>query len=158
MHLVLPQRELFTRDRLAEILKAKKLDALMEVRNPFDINPGADDEAHLLCTAAFAEDPNVDAVVVGLDPISPMMMTLKECSRPGFDIANENSIANTLAKLAAESEKPIIGIIEGGVLYEPFAEQLMNQEVCTFRATERGVQALVRYIEGRLNADRIRNQ
>lgn len=142
--------------RLADILKAKKLDALMEIRNPFDINPGADDEAHLLCTAALAEDPNVDAVVVGLDPLSPMMMALAECSRPGFDIKNDKSIANTLPKLAAEVEKPIIGIIEGGALYDPFAEQLMNQGVCIFRACDRGVMALVRYVQGRLHAERIR--
>ena len=33
--------------RVGEILSAKRLDALVEVRNPIDINPGADDEAHL---------------------------------------------------------------------------------------------------------------
>ncbi|MCX7168747.1 MAG: CoA-binding protein, partial [Proteobacteria bacterium] len=57
-----------TRERLVAILASKKLDALMEVRNPFDINPGADDEAHLLCTEAMAAEPGVDSVVVGLDP------------------------------------------------------------------------------------------
>lgn len=147
-----------TEARLADILKAKKLDALMEIRNPFDINPGADDEAHLLCTAALAEDPNVDAVVVGLDPLSPMMMALAECSRPGFDIKNDKSIANTLPKLAAETEKPIIGIIEGGALYDPFAERLMNQGVCIFRACDQGVMALARYVQARLHAERIRSR
>ena len=145
-----------TVERLAEILKAKKLDALMEVRNPFDINPGADDEAHLDCTAAFAEDPNVDAVVVGMDPISPMIMGLEQSSRPGFDIGNDNSQANTLPKLVEATDKPIIGVIEGGSLYDAYAARLMNQEVCIFRATERGVHALSRYVAGRLNADHIR--
>ena len=147
-----------TLERLAEILRAKKLDALMEVRNPFDINPGADDEAHLDCTAAFAQDPNVDAVVVGMDPISPMIMGLEQSSRPGFDISNDNSQANTLPKLVETTDKPIIGIIEGGTLYDAFAARLKNQEVCIFRATERGVHALARYTAGRLNADRIRRK
>ena len=147
-----------TLERLGQILKAKKLDALMEVRNPFDINPGADDEAHLDCTAAFALDPNVDAVVVGMDPISPMIMSLEECSRPGFDLNNENSQVNTLPKLVAATDKPIIGIIEGGTLYDAFAARLMDQEVCIFRCCERGVHALVHYVEGRLNGDRIRKQ
>ena len=48
--------------RVEEILVAKKLDALVEVRNPIDINPGADDEAHLQITEAFLQDPNIDAV------------------------------------------------------------------------------------------------
>ena len=39
--------------RVEEILVAKRLDALVEVRNPIDINPGADDEAHLQITEAF---------------------------------------------------------------------------------------------------------
>ena len=147
-----------TRERLAQILKAKKLDALMEVRNPFDINPGADDEAHMDCTAALAEDPNVDAVVTGMDPSSPMIMSLEESSRPGFDINNERSQTHTLPKLVAETEKPIVGIIEGGSRYDKFAEKVMNQEVCTFRSCERGVHALARYVEGRLNAARIRNK
>ena len=45
------------------------------------VNPGADDEAHVQCTAAFAEDAEVDAVVVGLDPLSPAMRTLAQCGR-----------------------------------------------------------------------------
>ena len=145
-----------TLERLGEILKAKKLDALMEVRNPFDINPGADDEAHLQCTAAFAADPNVDAVVVGMDPISPMIMALEQSSRAGFDINNDGSQANSLPKLVASTDKPIIGIIEGGSLYDAFAARLMDLEVCIFRSCERGVHALVRYVEGRLNSERIR--
>jgi len=146
-----------TLERLGEILKEKKLDALMEVRNPFDINPGADDEAHLQCTAAFAADPNVDAVVVGMDPISPMIMALEQSSRQGFDINNNNSQANSLPQLVASTDKPIIGIIEGGPLYDTFTARLMDQEVCIFRSCERGVHALVHYVEGRLNADRIRD-
>lgn len=33
--------------RLGEILRAKRLDALVEIRNPIDINPAADEEARL---------------------------------------------------------------------------------------------------------------
>jgi acyl-CoA synthetase (NDP forming) len=144
--------------RCAEILRSKKLDALMEVRNPFDINPGADDDAHLLCTAAFAADPGVDAVVVGLDPGSPMMKALAKSARPGFDLNHEDSIVQTLPKLVAATDKPVIGIVDGGSLYDPMAERLMDQGVCTFRSCEKAVQALARYIENRMQADRIRVQ
>ena len=73
--------------RLQEILAAKRLDALVEIRNPIDINPGADDEAHLQITEAFLEDPGIDAVVVGLDPTAPAIRALEASKlKPGFDM------------------------------------------------------------------------
>ncbi|WP_432474406.1 CoA-binding protein [Amphritea sp. HPY] len=144
-----------TQQRLEDILIAKRLDALMEVRNPIDINPGADDEAHVQCTQAFAEADNVDAVVVGLDPLSPMMRTLVRCSRAGFDLKDEVSVVQLLPKLVAEQDKPIIGIVDGGTLYDPMAEKLMDQGVCVFRSCGRGMQALARYTQARLYSERI---
>tara|TARA_R110001583_G_scaffold5902_7_gene31085 strand:+ start:1983 stop:4058 length:2076 start_codon:yes stop_codon:yes gene_type:complete len=143
-----------TQKRLEDILIAKRLDALMEVRNPIDINPGADDEAHVECTRAFAEADNVDAVVVGLDPLSPMMRTLVRCSRAGFDLHAEQSVVQLLPQLVAAQHKPIIAIVDGGTLYDPMAEKLMDQGVCVFRSCERGMQALARYTQARLRAGR----
>lgn len=142
-----------TTEKLSAILREKRLDALMEVRNPFDINPGADDETHVSCAEAFANDPNVDAVIVGLDPLSPMTRTLETSAREGFDIHSEESMAHTFSMLANNHDKPIIGIIEGGALYDPFAAKLMDQGVCIFRSTELGVKALVKYTAARLGCD-----
>ena len=147
-----------TRERLIAILAAKKLDAIMEVRNPFDINPGADDEAHLLCTEAMAADPEVDSVVVGLDPTSPVVRSLKTSARPGYDIDSPDSIVQTLPKLVASCPKPIIGVIDGGALFDPMADKLMEQGVCIFRSSERATRALVRYTEARLGAARVRGK
>ncbi len=147
-----------TAKQLEAILIAKRLDALMEVRNPIDINPGADDEAHVECTRVFAEADNVDAVVVGLDPLSPMMRTLVRCSRPGFDLDDDNSVVQLLPKLVAAQQKPIIAIVDGGTLYDPMAEKLMDQGVCVFRSCERGMRALARYTQARLYEDQIRSQ
>jgi acyl-CoA synthetase (NDP forming) len=145
-----------TRDRFMTILAAKKLDALMEVRNPFDINPAADDEAHLLCAQAMAEEPGVDAVVVGLDPTSPVVRSLQQSARPGYDIASADSIVQTLPKLVASCPKPIVGVIDGGPLFDPMADKLMEQGVCIFRSSERATRALVRYTEARLRAQAAR--
>ena len=147
-----------THERLAQVLKAKKLDALMEIRNPFDINPGADDEAHVLCTEAFVDDPNIDAVVVGLDPLSPMMRTLLDSPRPGFDINSEDSVTHQLPKLVQDKDKPIIGIVDGGSLYDPMIEMLKDRGVCTFRSCDQGVKALGKYIQARLNSEYIKQK
>ena len=145
-----------TIEKLSAILREKRLDALMEVRNPFDINPGADDEAHVSCAEAFANDPNVDAVIVGLDPLSPVTRTLEKSAREGYDIQSEESLAYTFSTLANKHQKPIIGIIEGGPLFDPFATKLMDQGVCIFRSTELGMKALVKYTGARINSARIR--
>jgi acyl-CoA synthetase (NDP forming) len=145
--------------RVEEILVAKKLDALVEVRNPIDINPGADDEAHLQITEAFLQDPNIDAVVVGLDPTAPSVRALEESRlRPGYDIKDPNSTVHLMPPIVDRNDKPVIGIIDGGKLYDAMAAQLMDRGVCVFRNSGRGTTALVRYIEARLYADALRNR
>jgi len=144
-----------TNQRLKDILAAKRLDALMEVRNPFDINPGADDEAHLQCVEAMCDDANVDAVVVGLDPLSPMMRTMEKSKRPGFDINSDESIAKQMPILVAAQSKPIIGVMDGGELYTTVIERLKDDGVAIFRSCDRAVAALTKYTEGRLKAERI---
>ncbi len=144
---------------LEEILLAKKLNALVEVRNPIDINPGADDEAHLQIVEAFLQDPNIDAVVVGLDPTAPSVRALEASKlRPGFDITDPKSTVHLMPPLVDRHEKPIIGIVDGGNLYDAMCAGLMDQGVCIFRNCARGTRALVRYVEARLYADSLKNR
>lgn len=145
--------------QLEEILKAKKLDALVEVRNPIDINPGADDEAHLQIVEAFLQDPEIDAVVVGLDPTAPSVRALESSKlRPGFDITDPKSTVHLMPPLVDRNDKPVIGIIDGGQLYDAMAARLMDRGVCVFRNCARGTRALVRYVEARLYADTLKNR
>ncbi|MBI5898402.1 MAG: CoA-binding protein [Rhodocyclales bacterium] len=145
--------------RVEDILKAKKLDALVEVRNPIDINPGADDEAHLQIVEAFLSDPNIDAVVVGLDPTAPSVRALEVSKlRPGFDINDPKGTVHLMPPLVARNAKPVIGIIDGGSLYDAMSARLMDQGVCIFRNCARGTRALVRYVEARLQADALRRR
>ena len=145
--------------RVEEILVAKKLDALVEVRNPIDINPGADDEAHLQITEAFLQDPNIDAVVVGLDPTAPSVRALQESKlRPGYDIKDAKSTVHLMPPIVDRNDKPVVGIIDGGTLYDAMSAGLMDQGVCVFRNCGRGTRALVRYVEARLYADALRKR
>ena len=141
------------------ILAARKLDALVEVRNPIDINPGADDEAHLQIAEAFLDDPNIDAVVVGLDPTAPSVRALAESKkRPGFDINDPKSTVHLMPPIVQRHAKPLIGIVDGGRLYDAMAARLMDQGVCVFRNCARGTRALVRYVEARLGAEALRER
>ncbi len=148
-----------TVNRVEEILLAKKLNALVEVRNPIDINPGADDEAHLQITEAFLQDPNIDAVMVGLDPTAPAVRALQQSTlRPGYDIKDPKSTVQLMPPLVNRNDKPVIGIVDGGTLYDAMCAGLMDQGVCVFRNCARGARALVRYVEARLYADALRNR
>ncbi len=148
-----------TVEKVQNILVAKKLDALVEVRNPIDINPGADDEAHLQITEAFIQDPNIDAVVVGLDPTAPSVAALVESKlRPGFDINNPKSIVQLLPPLVQTADKPILAVIDGGPLYDAMAGKLKDQGVCVVKNCVAGTRALVRYIEARSEAELIRRR
>jgi acyl-CoA synthetase (NDP forming) len=142
--------EAATIDRLKAILTAKRLDALVEVNNPIDINPGADDEAHLGIAEAFVQDANIDAVVVALDPTAPAVRALEQSKlRPGFDLSDPASTVHLMPPIVARYDKPIIGVIDAGRLYDAMAGRLMDQGVCIFRNCARATTALVHYVEAR---------
>jgi acyl-CoA synthetase (NDP forming) len=145
--------------RVEEILVGRRLDALVEVRNPIDINPGADDEVHLQIVEAFLQDPNIDAVAVGLDPTAPSVRALEQSRlRPGYDLQDPKSTVQLMPPLVGRHDKPVVGIVDGGQLYDAMAARLMDQGVCVFRNCARGTKALVRYVEARLYADAIRSR
>jgi acyl-CoA synthetase (NDP forming) len=146
-----------TVQRVGAVLAAKKLDALVEVRNPLDINPGADDEAHLAISEAFLDDPGIDAVVVGLDPTAPSVRALEASRlRPGYDLGDPKSTVHLMPPIVARHAKPFIGVVDGGRLYDAMAARLMDQGVCVFRNVSRATRALVRYTEARLAAAALR--
>jgi acyl-CoA synthetase (NDP forming) len=139
------------------MLVDKRLDRLVEVKNPLDINPGADDEAHILAVKFLAQDPGVDAVVVGLDPLSPAMRTLSECETKRYDFKDPGSIAAELPRLISDLNKPVVGVVDGGPLYDPLVKELAKKGIAVFRSSDRAVRALALYIEGRLHAERLRS-
>jgi acyl-CoA synthetase (NDP forming) len=142
--------------QLKAMLNEKGLDRLVEVKNPLDINPAADDEAHLRAVQYLAEDANVDAVVVGLDPLSPAMRTLAECEAQCYNFDQPGTIAYELPKLAASLAKPVVGVVDGGGLYDPLVQELVGKGLPVFRSSDRAVRALAMYIEGRLYAEKLR--
>ncbi len=146
-----------TVSKVEEVLAARRLDALVEVRNPIDINPGADDEAHLLIVEDFLEDSEIDAVVVGLDPTAPSVRALTSSKlRPGYDISDPKSTVSLMPALVTRHDKPVIGVVDGGDLYDAMAGALMDRGVCVFRNSARATAALARYVAARLQADAIR--
>jgi acyl-CoA synthetase (NDP forming) len=149
----------FTRDtvqKLQLILKEKRLDTLVEVKNPLDINPGADDDTHVRVVVDLVADPNVDAVVIGLDPLSPAMRTLGGEESQPFSIADPRSIASVMPVTVQQLPKPVVGVVDGGRLYDALVDELMTKGMAVFRSSDRAVHALAMYVEGRLYAEKLK--
>ena len=153
----LARYEIGTSKAIARVLRTKGLDAFVTLSNPLDINPAADDEAHAVITEILARDPNVDAVVVSLDPMSPAMQTLDKSKSPGFLMHQPESILNRMIELVKKTQTPIVTVVDGGRLYDPLRDALMDQGVPVFTVCDKAIAALSLYVQGRLRADAIRS-
>ena len=146
-----------TRDDIEAVLRFKRLDALVTISNPLDINPSADDEAHAEIVRILSRDGAVDAVVVGLDPLSPCMHTLKETAGPEYALDAEDGIVALLSRVVEDCTVPVVAVVDGGRIYDPFRDILLEKGIPVFPVCDRAVASLSLYIESRLYADSIRH-
>lgn len=145
-----------TENKIAALLKEKKLDAFVTIANPLDINPAADDDAHIRMVDILAADPNIDAVVVSMDPMSPAMKTLAHTDEPAFDMTDPGSVATRMARFAEHCPIPVVAVVDGGGLYDPLRQTLREAKIPVFNVCDKAIAALSLYIQGRLTADKIR--
>jgi acyl-CoA synthetase (NDP forming) len=139
---------------IGEVLRQNRLDLLVEVRNPLDINPGSDDRVHARIVEILSRDPQVDAVVVGIIPLGYNTRTLPGVNPYAFE--SGESFVKLLPPIAARSEKPVIAVVDAGTLFDPMVEAMEDQGMVVFRSADQAVAALGRYIAGKLAAERIR--
>jgi hypothetical protein len=52
--------------------------------------------------------------------------------------------------------KPVVGIVDGGRLYDALVDVLVDNGMAVFRSSDRAVQALAMYMEGRLYAEKLK--
>ncbi|HAH04980.1 MAG TPA: hypothetical protein DCM05_00420 [Elusimicrobia bacterium] len=125
---------------IEEVLKAFKLDGIVDVRNPLDLTPMANDEAILkVCEAALAS-PSVDAAVVSAVPLTPAMKTLPE---EGL----ERSVPAVLGELAKAAGKPVLFCVSSGPLYDTYVRIAHERGLAVFRSADRAVRAYALFQE-----------
>jgi acyl-CoA synthetase (NDP forming) len=144
-----------TTRRIEKILMDHQLHSLVDIRNPLDINPTANDTVHALVVEALVDDPDVDAVVVGLDPLSPATYTLAE-GEPRYDMHAEDGAVTLMTRIMAVKKKPVVGVVDGGRQYDALVDALETAGLPVFRSSDIAVASLAMYMEGRLRAERIR--
>lgn len=140
-----------TEEAIAKILADNRLEGLVDVQNPLDVTPMAGDTAYADMIVEVLTDPGIDAAVIGIVPLTPALQTLPRGKNHQESILDPDSIAQRLSHAASASDKPLVVVIDAGTLYEPFAETLKNAGLPVFRAADRAVRALCKWIDIKRN-------
>ena len=68
----------------------------------------------------------------------------------------ESGIVQLISEVAGKSSVPIIAVVDGGRLYDPFRDALLQKGIPTFPVCDRAVASLSLYLESRLYAESVR--
>jgi acyl-CoA synthetase (NDP forming) len=147
-----------TKARLESLICEHGLDTLVDVKNPMDINPSSNDRLHVEVLNVLGKDPGIDAIVMSLDPLSPSVHSLPRGMREGEDLNCEGGIATLIPEAVARINKPVLGIVDSGSLYDPLVKMLVQRGMPVFSSSDRVIGALAKYIRCRLHAERFRNK
>ena len=134
-----------TRARLAAVLAAARVDALVDIHNPLDLTPMAGDAVYEEAVAAILDDPGVAAAVVGCVPLTAALSTLPPGAGHGEDVAADASVGPRLARLFALHRKPWVVVVDSGAQYDPLANLLDAAGVPVFRTADRALRLLGTY-------------
>jgi len=126
--------------RLTGILEENSLGGLVNPRNPLDITPMASDRVYEDTVRVLLESEDVDALVVGVVPLTAALKTV-----PG-ELEDEDSVANRLGRLFAEATKPMIVVVDSGPRYVPLVQALRVAGLPVFPSADQAIRSLGRYL------------
>jgi acyl-CoA synthetase (NDP forming) len=135
---LLPFRET-TAGRLQEAFGKARIDQLVDVHNPVDLTPIADDAAYEAVFRAVLEDDNVDAGLLGIVPMTPALNTLPAGGAHHEDFSREESIVSRAIRIREEIAKPWVAVVDGGPSYDAMARRLEENGIPTFRTADRAL-------------------
>jgi acyl-CoA synthetase (NDP forming) len=148
----LPSLTSATTTRLQEIFGECNIDTIVDVRNPVDLTPLMGDSMYEEAVTAIMTDANVEVGIVGCVPMTGALNTLAPTEEHGEDVFDAMSIANGLARLKQVTSKAWVAVIDGGLLYDPMAAILEDNEIPVFRTADRALRILEKYCNSRLRA------
>lgn len=136
-----------TATALQEALERHRLAGLVDVKNPFDVTPMAGDAAYVELVETALADPGVHAVVAGIVPLTPAMQTLAAGASHGESVDSPESVCQLLPAVARRHAKPVVAVVDSGVLFDPMERALEAGGLPVFRSADRAMRALCRWIE-----------
>ena len=127
---------------LQELFRTAHIDGLVDVHNPLDLTPMADDATYESVVEAVAADPAVDVVVVGCVPLTAQLDTLPPGPAHDGDVTRPDAVGHRLARVFKTTRKPMVVVIDSGALYDAMADGLARAGVPVFRSADRALRAL----------------
>ena len=112
----------------------------LNARNPLDITPMAKEEVYEGAVRVMLESDDVDAVVVGVVPLTLALETTAE------GIGKPGSLADRLPRLFKEAKKPMIVVVDAGPRYQPLVDALREGGVPVFPSADQAIRSLGRYL------------
>jgi indolepyruvate ferredoxin oxidoreductase beta subunit len=127
-------------ERLRSMIEGHRLRGLVNARNPLDITPMASEEVYEGAIRVMLDSDEVDAVVVGVVPLTAALRTAPD------ELEAEESLARRIPRLFAEATKPLIVVVDSGPLYDPLVRALRLAGVPVFPSADQAIRSLGRYL------------
>lgn len=129
-----------TAARVRGALEGRRLEGVVNASNPLDVTPMADDATIEACAEAMLEDPEVDALVVALVPLTTELRTI------GSEVSDPRSLCNRLPALMAAHRKPVVFVMEAGAAYGEYVTRLRSGGVPVLPSCDQAMRSLGRYL------------
>ena len=127
---------------LRSLFAARRLDQVVDIRNPLDLTPIMSDAPFEEAVRLAMADEHVDLGLVGCVPLTGALQTLAAGDAHSEDVGDVDSVATRLIRLQDEIPKPWVAAVEGGAMFDRMAQMLEEKGVPTFRTAERALKAL----------------
>ena len=137
-----------TRAALQDLLRTAHIDGVVDVHNPMDLTPMADDATYEAALRAVLEDDRVDVAVAGCVPLTGALQTLPAGAGHGEDLAGPDALAARLGRVRASTRKPFVVVVDAGPLYDPLVTAIEGLGLVVFRTADRAMRALGTYCRG----------
>jgi len=138
-----------TAARLAAVLGAAHAADVVDVHNPLDVTPMADDASFGEAAAAILESTAVDVAVIGNVPFTPTLRTIP-LDGDGESLVAPGTVGGRLVELWRTSPKAWVTVVDAGSRYDLLARAFDAAGVPVFRTADRAVRALGAVVEARL--------
>jgi acyl-CoA synthetase (NDP forming) len=148
--LELPAFDEATSERIGSALAIAGIGQMVEVHNPLDLTPMADDALYEEAVRWVLGADTVDVGLVGIVPFTAALQTLAPGEGHNEDVAAPTSVASRLASAWTDSNKPWVVVLDAGSRYDPLAARIQQAGIPVFRTADAALRALDLYCSASL--------
>ncbi|MDD4004623.1 MAG: acetate--CoA ligase family protein [Elusimicrobiaceae bacterium] len=122
--------------KLAELLRAGKIDGIVDVNNPMDVTPMGPDFVLSGIAEAVLASGEYDAMI-----ISPVPLTVVMKSIPSEGFGSKDGLPAKLGELARRYKTPVAFCAAAGDLYGPYRQAMAKEGLAVFTSADRCLRA-----------------